>query len=430
MKLTSKLLLLSAANLLIACALFVLHPEFSEFKTLGLDLRGQVASDSSRFMEQAWTVVHSNLPLYDTLFFERHIKFIYPTSSLLIDSAAQALHIPLGPLLKWLVLLSAALTLFFAGDCFLRILPPAARANARTWQVRLLIASLGLFFYPIVLSVGLGQIQTFLTFLFTLAVWFWLRGEKVFAGFCLALVCTFKPPLALFLLWAVLRRQWSFFWTFAASVVLIQTLSGLLFGWRNEVGYLAVLSYLSRHGEIIAENQSVNGLLERWLANGTPGTWTDTSPYPAYNAVVYVGTLLSSAIFLLFGLLVPVLRRWQGTASDFVLFGLISTIASPIVWTHHYGFFYIGCIYFLAVSLKQTGRIAFSFAASFLVLANFWRILGRLQGRLWTPLFSYDLFAGLAIILLIAFGLEHADDAPAASTPSAEASVLIDADPT
>jgi hypothetical protein len=413
MKLLSKLLLLSLANISIAFLLSAHHPQYSGISMLRMDMHGIVYTDSSRFIEQALVVVDDRLPLYSTLFFQQHVKFIYPTSSLLVGSAAHILHVPVGTVINWLILISVPLTFLIAGDVFLVTLADnAIGIRGGPLAIRFLIASLGVFFYPLLLSIGLGQVQTFLTFLFTLSVWFWIRGEKAAAGICLAFICVFKPPLVLFLLWAVLRRQWPFFWSFAAMLLLIQIVSGFLYGWRNEFGYLAVLNYLNHHGEIIIDNQSINGLLERMFRNGGVDHRTDTSPYPSYNVFVYTGTLISSVVFLLFGLVTPVLRRWQATPSDFVLFGLIATIATPIVWTHHYGSFYIGSVYFLAVSLKQNGRIPYSFALCFLTLANLWNILGRLQARVvWMPLFTYDLFAGLGIILLITFSLNHTKEA-------------------
>jgi|ERR1019366_8419872 hypothetical protein len=188
---------------------------------------------------------------------------------------------------------------------------------------------------------------------------------------------------------------------FGITALTFQIASGFLFGWHNEFGYLAVLNYLSHHGEAIYENQSVNGLLERWYGNGRVRFWTDTSPYPPYNPVIYAGTLLTSATLLLFGLISPVLRKCQTTTSDYVLFGLVATMASPIVWIHHYGFFYIGCIYFFAVRLKRRGNIPYSFLAAFLVLANLWTVHGGLPGNISVLFYTYDFFAALAIILWI-----------------------------
>jgi len=407
-KITKMLLLLVACNLIVAVALLLARPASSNLYLLGEDLRGHIGDDSSYFIELAFQLARTPQPLYSTLVMEQHKKFQYPTSSLLIGFAAEGLHTTMHGLVKWNVLISALLTLIVAGEIFLLVLPGVPGDARYRWQVRFLVAALGLLFYPLLNSVNLGQIQTLLTFLFTLAVWCWMRGWKAVTGVCLAVACAFKPPLALFLLWGLLRRQWRFVWAFLAIATAIQMLAILAFGWRHEVEYLAALSYLSRHGESIAENQSVNGWLQRWTRNGQDVPSTDYFPYPPYNALVYVGTLISTAALLLFGLLLPALRRWQGTASDFVLFGLISTIASPIVWTHHYGVFYVGFVFVLAMLLKQSGRMPALFILCFLVMANFWHFGGSLYGSRWfSPLFSYVLYAGLGILWLLAFRVKH-----------------------
>jgi hypothetical protein len=124
---------------------------------------------------------------------------------------------------------------------------------------------------------------------------------------------------------------------------------------------------------------------------------------------------VSSAIFVLFALIAPVRLKSQGTTSDFLLFGMMATLASPIVWIHHYSIFYIGCVYLLAVSLKQRGRIPYVFAICFIVLANVCYVPDRLEVGLWAPLFTYDLFAGLGILLMLAFGINHARENAALS---------------
>jgi alpha-1,2-mannosyltransferase len=416
MSLIRKLLVLSLLNIAVGAVIFATYPRYSSPgeprynvpSAIGDVLHRNILADSAVFIDEAWNVVHAKQPLYENVFFERHIKFIYPTSSLLIDSLAHGIHIPLVPLIRRLVLLSFFLTLVVAGDCFLLVLPEAFPGRGQRWLIRLTVASLGLCFYPLLYSTTLGQIGTFLCLLFTCAVWFWMRGQRAVAGLCVAVICIFKPPLALFLLWAMLRKQWTFFWTFAAALVLIEAVSGLLFGWHNELAYLTELRYLSHHGEILFQNMSVNGMLERLLNNGTIGYWTVTSPYPPYNAFIYAATLLSSAIFVLFALIAPIRLKSQGTTSDFLLFGMLATLASPIVWIHHYSIFFVGCVYLLAAGLKQRGRIPYAFAVCFIVLANVCHIPDRLEVGLWAPLFTYDLYAGLGIILMLAFCIDHA----------------------
>jgi alpha-1,2-mannosyltransferase len=401
MRTTTKLLLLSLLNVAVMCALWLQKPDDSALQKLKFVMQGQVLDDSSAFMQEAWRVEHLGKPVYQTVFFEEHLKFQYPMSSLLIGYVAAAQGMTFYSLIKWMVLSSGALTLLLAGDIFLRLMPTERQDR---WKIRLLISSLGIFFYPLILGVRFGQMQTVLTFLFTLAVWLWMLDRRVAAGICLAIACAVKPPLGLFLLWGLLRKEWRFVLAFLGTVVIVQAIAVAAFGWSNEIGYLAPLSYMGHRGECIGENQSVNGWLQRFTRNGEGST----SMFPPYNGIVYAGTVLSSLLFVLAGLVIPVWRKWKDSTGDFVLFGLLSTIASPIVWTHHYGVFYVGCVYFLAVSLKQTAKIPLTFVACFLLLSNFIHLFGKYYWvRPENIVFSYVLYAGLGLVSLICFGLDH-----------------------
>ena len=408
MKVTTKLLLLVLVTLSVACVLYAIGAGY--LGSLPALLTGKTSTDSSAYMDKAWVVVRSGRPLFPTLFFEKHVKYIYPTSSLLLEYVANSFGVTLHSLIRFLVLTSAMLTLLIAGDVFLRVLPAQLEDRGYRWRIRALIALLGTFFYPLVNGIELGQRQTMLTFLFTLAVWLWMRGQKVQAAVCLAVACSFKPPLALFLLWGALRREWRFVWTLLGTALLIQVVAIWVFGWRNEWEYLPVLSYLSRHGEMLGENQSVNGFLQRLTRNGMNDPVTEYVSYPPYNRIVYLGTVLSSLFFVAVGLVVPVWRRWKDPAGDFVFFGLLSTIASPIVWTHHYGVFYVGSVYLLALCLKHEGSIPGPLTLCFVVLANFFHLLGHFY---WVPsvnwIFSYVLYAGLGIILIFLLRYERYD---------------------
>ncbi|WP_263380576.1 glycosyltransferase family 87 protein [Granulicella paludicola] len=393
MKVTKKLLLLSLLNIAVMTGLWILKPS-GTIQELSKVLHGEMWADSAPFMQEAWRVERLGQPVYQTVFFQEHLKFQYPMSSLLLGYVTLAFGVSFQTLLIWLTIPSALLTLWLAGDLFVRVLPmePAERLLAR-----LLVMSLGLFFYPLANGLQITQIQTVLTFLFTLAVWLWLTERKVTAGICLALACAVKPPLGLFLLWGLLRREWRFVSAFLATLVVVQGLSVGLFGWSNNIAYLGPLSYMGHHGECIGENQSVNGWLQRLLRNGEGST----SMFAPYNRIVYLGTVLSSLLLVAVGLVVPVWRRWRDPVGDFLFFGLLSTIASPIVWTHHYGVFYIGTIYLLAVFLRDEQTIPVALGVCFVVLANLFHLLGRFY---WIPsvnwVFSYGLYAGMGIILI------------------------------
>jgi hypothetical protein len=414
MKVTTKVALLTFAQLVVVFALAAYKWSSSTPDCLHRILLGRIRDDSSFFIESAWRTAAAHLPIYRTLFFEQHMKFQYPTSSILLGSAAHTLGLTIYAATRAIVLLSALLTLVFAGEVFLLALADAGTDRLARWKLRALIWTLGFSFYPLVTGTDLGQIQTLITFLFTLAVWFWMRKQTSLAAVCLAVACIFKPQLAVFLLWGVFRKQWRFVGTFAACFILTQAVAIYLYGWHNELDYLAVLSYMGHRGEVAFENQSVNGWMQREFGDGL---YVQTSyfAYPPYNALIYIVTVISSALLLLFGLVVPLLRGWKSSTSDFILFGMLATMASPIAWTHHYGLFFVGFIYLIALGLRQTGRIPPFLIACFLIMANFFHGFGRWAlNRGVELLFSLVLYTGLGLVWWIAFRVDHAEEAASA----------------
>jgi len=71
----------------------------------------------------------------------------------------------------------------------------------------------------------------------------------------------------------------------AATASLIGLCSLAHFGVQNNLDYFSVLSYLSRHGEALWANQSVNGILIA-CSHGDPMSWNPTV-YPPYRASIY-----------------------------------------------------------------------------------------------------------------------------------------------
>jgi hypothetical protein len=418
LKVTLKLGLLTLAHLALVGLLFAAKPSSSTIDCLHRDVLGRVGDDSSFFIASAWNAFRAHQPIYRTLFFEQHMKFQYPTSSIFLGSFAHTVGIGTYTAVQWIVLLSALLTIFFATEVFLQVLPQDQPDAGYRWKIWLLIGVLGFTFYPLVNSVDLGQIQTLITFLFTLSVWFWLRKQVSAAAICLAVACIFKPQLAVFVLWGLVRKEWRFVGTFTSCFVLIQLVAIGLYGWHNELDYLAVLSYMGHRGEVIFENQSINGWMQREFGNGL-SVKSAYFTYPPYNAAIYVVTLLSSSALLLIGLVVPALRGWKSTTSDFILFGMLATMASPIAWTHHYGLFFVGFVYIFAMGLKQTGRISPFIAVCFLVMANFFHFFGRWAlNRGVELLFSTVLYAGFGVLFWLSFRMDH-DEASAFPLPDA-----------
>jgi hypothetical protein len=304
-------------------------------------LTSPAGTDSTLYMQMGEDAFHSaDHSIYQQLFFVQHEKFIYPPSSLFVTEALDSLnahHVSSADV--WKIFLVIA---WIAAIVVAVILYRIRRRDAR-WLELVCVAVLGILFLPFAEALYRGQVQIALTLLWGVSILLWERQQTTACGFVLAITCMFKPQLAVFLLWGALRREWRFTVAFAATAVAVLVCSIAHFGWQNHVDYLSVLSYLSRHGEALWANQSLNGLLNRLLRNGNAASW-DPRVYPPYRPVIYLASSAFSVICLIVGLLVPKLRRWTGTTEDYVFFGCISVLMSPIAWEHHYGYFFFAMV--------------------------------------------------------------------------------------
>jgi hypothetical protein len=315
-------------------------------------LTSPVGTDSTLYMQMGEDAFHStDHRIYQQLFFIQHEKFIYPPSSLFVTEALDSLdahHISSAAVWKILLLIG------WTGAIAAAVLLYRSRKPDARWLELLCIAVLGFLFLPFAEALYRGQVQIVLTFLWGLSILLWERRRTAASGFVLAITCIFKPQLAVFLLWGVLRREWRFTIAFGATAVAVLACSIAHFGWQNQVDYLSVLRYLSRHGEALWANQSVNGMLNRLLRNGNASSW-DPRVYPPYRFIVYLASTLFSVLCLILGLWLPRLQRWARTTEDYMFFGCLSVIMSPIAWEHHYGYFFFAMVLLISHS-ERLGR--------------------------------------------------------------------------
>ena len=374
------------------------HPDTATLGILTHAIVSAPGTDSTLYMQMGEAAFRSgDHRIYSQLFFVEHQKFIYPPSSLFLTEALATLprlHLSVGTVWKILLLLgwfgSIATGVFFYRT---------QRRQATVLELAA-VAVLGVLFLPFAEALYRGQVQILLTFLWGLSVVLWTRRRTGCAGFLLALTCLFKPQLAVFLLWGVLRREWRFTTAFAATAFVALGCSIAHFGSQNHLDYLAVLSYLSRHGEALWANQSMNGLLNRLLRNGDPSSWNPTV-YPPYRPIIYLLSTAFSVFCLAAGLLLPPLRKWQRTTADFLFFGCLSVLMSPIAWGHHYSYFFFAFALLLAkCDLLSTGEVAL-LSLCFLGIANRLPRLDFLFSGLPSLLGDYLFFAALLVAALL-----------------------------
>ncbi len=345
--------------------------------------------------------------IYETTFFQRGVRFIYPPTSLLLFRAWQAarhLHVRPFIALKITLLMSLLATCWLAAEFFFSLLPSAIIADssrAERWQIRASIAALILTFLPAINAFFLGQVQTLLNFLMIASALLWLRKCRISPGILIGLTCWLKPQMALFLLWGLLRKQWSFTVSLAATVLLGFSISLAVFGWHNTAEYLTVLQYLGRHGDALFTNQSLNGLLHRQMHVGSPVTWV--YGYPPFNWTIYLATLASSAIILGAALIVPMLRRMAATPVDFLLFAMATVMASPIAWEHHYGVFFLVFLLWMPLAFERW-PVFLALLGMYLLMTDNWAPVTLLMYSPWTFLISHVYFGGLLLFLWTLFG--------------------------
>jgi hypothetical protein len=367
----------------------------------------RVGKDSSYYMAQgdlAWQQ-HPNA-LYETVFFQRGIRFIYPPTSLLLYRAWQAaagIHIPPSVAMNDVLLLALLGSMAVAGEFLLRLFPePTIResTSANRWKIRVLVAMLVLVFLPIIDAYNLGQVQTLLNFMLMAAALLWLRGSRVSPAILIGLTCWLKPQMILFVLWGLLRKQWRFTTSLVLTFLAGVCLSIGIFGWHNSLEYIQVLRYLGQRGDSMFWNQSLNGLLHRLMHVGSPVT--SFYGYPPFNRTIYLATILSSATMLLLALAIPMFRRMTANTADFLIYAMACTMASPIVWQHHYGVFFPVFLLWIPQAL-QSRQTLILLVPIYLLMTDTWAPLTPLMFTRWSLPLSHVYFGGLALFLYTLF---------------------------
>lgn len=353
-----------------------------------------------------------NDPVYQSLLLGKGIKFQYPPTSLLVFDLPMKLGIAYHHVVRILdifSLISFYLIAIFSSKILSLVLIQnnfrklgVEYSSSRLLQ-HALIVLLTVLFYPLVWSYHVGQIQTILTLLATLSIYFWLRDQKATSGIMLGLFCLIKPQLGLVFVWAMIRRQWNMVIAGAITITSALCVSIGVFGFQNHLDYLSALSFLSQHGESFYPNQSVNGLMNRLLFNGTNLQW-EQKDFPDFSYPVYLATLISSIFLILFGLLWR-RKSKQPSAIDLSLMLLCTTMASPIAWEHHYGILlpiFVMLVPFACYHYKQTPSKLIVFGLSFVIASQFFNLLNYwVYDTYFNFLQSYLFFAAVAVLFFM-----------------------------
>ena len=371
---------------------------------------------SFQYLDDSWTPMHAAIEawmrhdprgLYGATF-EAGTKFQYPPSAIFAAMPAHALGLgPFSAVYRVIALAFFTLVVVATQQILVRQVPgrgDAASSTARSAVGFVLLAALGMTFHPISRAIELGQIQIWLDGLFAAALMAWIAGGRIAPGVLIGLICLIKPQLSLFLVWAALRREWRFAFALGITGAVGLALSVAVFGLKDHLAYVGVLSFLAERGESFYANQSINGVLNRIVGLSDPENYNNVTwlldSFPPYDPLVRYGTLATSLAIL--GLAVVPRKRLSDARRglDFCIMALACTIASPVAWEHHYGVVFP--IFAVALgALWGRGAWLAALAVSYLAVGQFLPFLNLLAATPFNFVQSYVLAGGLLLMGLL-----------------------------
>jgi hypothetical protein len=361
------------------------------------------------FAARAWLAANPGGDVYAAIATREGLKFQYPATALLLMEVMPTRREPTVLLLNLANLAIAggiiAAMAAFANALARRAIPDLLRSDPRLAPLITAVAALATaLYYPLIRALAIGQIQVVLTLLFVLACLAWVERRGALAGALIGLSALVKPQIALLLLFALLRRDWRM--ALAGIAVAGAGLAAAIHlygaGWISS--YLRLLTLVATHGEAYFANQSLNGLLNRWLETAPNLEWLPHA-YAAYHPLVHAATFASGIVFT--GLALAQAFRGNDEitrAAAFAAAGICVTMASPVTWEHHYGALLPGFV----IALVAVAASSPPARASWITLVLAYVLAGNVISAtnwLWNtwlnPLQSYLFVAALLLLALL-----------------------------
>jgi len=380
----------------------------------------QDSTDITPAMKAAVKIVRRDPDLYSD-FNPSGSGFIYPPSAavglapfgLAIGSSNGDISVGIS-LMDLLGRLSVVGTIVI-GLCFLRGVIPS-------WKYWIGSAVVLGAFYPLRWMVMCVQAQSLITILLAGAIIAYARSRNTIAGVFAGLAICLKPHLGLLFLFACLRKEWRFLAGMAAGCTVIVLASLAIVGiepWRI---YLKEIAPALSAGYAYYPNQSINGIVNRWLGHSPIFLLAPPSEIASLAtkfAVVVFGLLAICPRSLIFGNRgmgrLPAVEhgvRDSGVlanimylrALDVGLALLAIMLASPISWEHHFAWSIVLFSTCLAVILSRPLSVGIMvvLAIGYILLGTYFHpVEGASSG--WPSLVNSPHFFGAVLLMISAW---------------------------
>lgn len=196
---------------------------------------------------------------------------------------------------------------------------------------------------PLISGIKFGNISYWILFAFVAALLLVARKRSVAAGVALGISAIVKPPVALFFIFFLVRRDYRGFCAFLATGVTVAALSVACVGWAANVHWFEKCVLQFRNYWLVGFMvQSVPAFIFRLTA--PTSVLTDWNPeLPTSSQHLFAN--LSIGVFLLIGLAallrsearrVPPGSEMFRVEQQFSLVLSLCLMASPLSWAHYY----------------------------------------------------------------------------------------------
>jgi hypothetical protein len=282
----------------------------------------------------------------------------------------------------------------------------------------LLVTALTLLaFYPIRWMLTCVQVQSLITALLVIAIVFYAQSRSFIAGLLIGIAACLKPHLAILAVFACFRKDWQLLLAMLISPLIVIATSLYFSGLAPWIEYLSEIMPIMSTGYAFYPNQSVNGIVHRWLGHDPVFT------FGPGTAIISFATNLNAIIFTLIAVCPRILtRRYKQTVAqatspisvqffsritDIGIALLAVTLASPIAWEHHFTWtivLFSACTV-IAMNISQLGKYLPVLAISYVLMGTYFLPIKTASAG-WLSLLNSPGFAG-AIILLVTVWILH-----------------------
>jgi alpha-1,2-mannosyltransferase len=277
------------------------------------------------------------------------------------------LHVPFTLFdLRTVILVFFSLNVVFLASS-LALMSNARKEYLLVYPYCILAVALVLNLDPVLDSLLLGQLDSFILLLLVASYWAYRKGWDALTGFSLGLAAAIKISPALLILYFLWKRELRVFASAAVTGLLLGALSWLYAGTETIMTFVTRILPTLLAGSAQMENQSLNGFFNRLFLGGS--FVTDLAQVPPLPQVRIL-TLL--ALLALVTVAAVLCRQKLSSRQDlrfdveYSLIVIILPLISSIAW-HHYMAWYV--LPFVVMLNPEVRRLACGRGTLLLTLA-------------------------------------------------------------